>query len=109
VEQCISKCYRNSYSIAIRSSEAKEKKAETCKMACYADNDNEDADDDNENADEYEGSGLSPAELKLYADAEAERQKELKEEAEMQKKIEQKWAAEADHPLGRPDPETAAL
>jgi hypothetical protein len=73
--------------MAIRSSEAEEKKAETCKMACYADNDNEDADDVNENADEDEdkvsAQMLSPAEVF------AEEEKQRKEEAEKQKKINQ--------------------
>jgi hypothetical protein len=46
VEQCISKCYRNSYSIAIRSSEAEELRTEECKMSCYADD--EVADDEEE-------------------------------------------------------------
>jgi hypothetical protein len=51
--------------MAIRSSEAEEKKAETCKMACYADNDNEDADDDNEDTDEDEDEGSAqPLSLK---------------------------------------------
>jgi hypothetical protein len=41
-------CYRNSYSMAIRLSEAEERKTETCKMACYADDEVADDVDEDE-------------------------------------------------------------